>query len=590
MSEKRSRPKAFMSYCQLDDKYEEGRLTEFRERLEAEIRIQTGKDFTIFQDRVDIKPAENWRDRIKESLDEVLLLIPIITPSFFNSEACRAELEYFLKREKHLKRSDLVLPIYYVDCPVLNDQAQLAKDKPAQAIASHQCADWRELRFEPFSLPQVGRTLAQLAIQIGDALDRTFASKETAAKANLNVERQAQAQEITKSPQGLRSVDVPYAEDQQDIVRAPSPRNEPPTWVVDQTDRGHYRTITEAIKAADPGDRVVVLPGIYEEGIIIDKPLEIIGMGNRDKIVVQATGANTISFKTTLGRVVHLTLRQMGGGENWFGVEIAQGRLELEDCDISSQSSSCVAIQAGADPRIRLNLIHDGKASGVYVFDSGRGTIEDNEICRNMLAGVAIRNGGNPTVRRNRIYDCEREGIILYDNGQGTIEDNSIFGNTFSGVEIRGDSTPLLRHNRIYNGKAGGIYVQKNAQGMLEDNEIFGNALAGVAIQTGANPTLSRNSIHDGKQSGIFINENGQGIIEENDIFGNAYSGLEIKTGGNPTVRRNHINNNHHLALWIGEGGGGIVEDNDLRHNIQGSFYISPDCNSRVERRRNLEK
>jgi len=43
----------------------------------------------------------------------------------------------------------------------------------AQVITSRQCADWRELRFESFDSPKVAKTLAQLAVQIRDALERT---------------------------------------------------------------------------------------------------------------------------------------------------------------------------------------------------------------------------------------------------------------------------------------------------------------------------------------------------------------------------------------------------------------------------------
>ena len=100
---KKRQPVAFMSYVHSDDKY--GHLTQFRERLSDEVRMQTGEEFPIFQDRKDIWWGQNWKERIEESLDEVTFLISIITPSFFNSQACREELELFLEREKKLKRN-----------------------------------------------------------------------------------------------------------------------------------------------------------------------------------------------------------------------------------------------------------------------------------------------------------------------------------------------------------------------------------------------------------------------------------------------------------------------------------------------------
>lgn len=580
-------PIAFMSYARLDDKYTEGHLTGFRERLEGAVRLHTGRNpFEIFQDKIHLRFGDNWKRRIKESLDEAMFFIPIITPRFFISDACREELGCFLERESELQRDNLIFPVYYVDTKLINDESARIKDPLAQAIASRQYADWRELRLEPLSSPEAIKAVDKLGKQIALAYDRL--NPETETKTNVGTKPEDTG--VKQHPFEQGSKDIPYIKDQRGPARAPVPKNEPPELVVDQTDRGHYRTIADAINAANPGDRIFVLPGIYEEAIVIDKPLEIIGRGRREEIIVQASGQNTVSFKTTLGRVVNLTLKQIGGGSDWFAVHIAQGRLELKECDISSESSSCVAIQGGADPRVVSNRIHDGRASGVYVFADGRGTLEGNEIFGNSLAGVSIRSGADSTVRDNRIHDCSREGIILQENASGTIEGNRIFGNTFSGVEIRENSTALLRHNHIYDGKAGGVYVHKNAQGLLEGNHIFGNALAGVAIKTGANPTLRRNFIHDGKQSGIFVNDDGQGTIEDNDIFGNAYSGIEIKTGGNPTIQGNRIYKNSHVAVWVGEGGRGVIENNEFRENLGGSSYISADCESEVHCRGNVEK
>jgi hypothetical protein len=47
-------PAAFMSYVNFDDTHEEGRLTEFCRRLSGEVRMQTGEESCIFQDRKDI--------------------------------------------------------------------------------------------------------------------------------------------------------------------------------------------------------------------------------------------------------------------------------------------------------------------------------------------------------------------------------------------------------------------------------------------------------------------------------------------------------------------------------------------------------
>jgi hypothetical protein len=72
-------PAAFMSYARFNDVHDDGQLSAFRERLAAEVRAQTGREFVIFQDRADIAWGQNWQQRIDGALDLVTLLLVIIT-------------------------------------------------------------------------------------------------------------------------------------------------------------------------------------------------------------------------------------------------------------------------------------------------------------------------------------------------------------------------------------------------------------------------------------------------------------------------------------------------------------------------------
>lgn len=155
---------AFMSYAQFDDLHHNGDLTSFREILSREVQAQTGQEFPIFQDRLDISWGENWRARIEQALEATTFLIPIITPSFFRSSYCREEIEKFARRERDLGRDDLILPIYFMECPSLmeNHDASTAEG----IIASRQMIDWRKLRFKNPESPKVRKEIAKIASQI----------------------------------------------------------------------------------------------------------------------------------------------------------------------------------------------------------------------------------------------------------------------------------------------------------------------------------------------------------------------------------------------------------------------------------------
>ncbi|CAK8710797.1 hypothetical protein GKODMF_02015 [Candidatus Electrothrix gigas] len=83
---------------------------------------------------------------------------------------------------------------------------------------------------------------------------------------------------------------------------APAVKTKQPTVVVDQNSRGDYTTITEALESVKAGVRILVRPGLYKESIVIDKPVEIIGDGDRDKIVIESFGKSAVLFEAKTGK------------------------------------------------------------------------------------------------------------------------------------------------------------------------------------------------------------------------------------------------------------------------------------------------
>lgn len=177
-------PLAFLSYVRDDDAHDLGRISDLRTRLEGEVRIQTGRPFPIFQDRNDIVWGERWRERIKEAIDSISFLIPIITPSYFRSHMCREEFEAFLLRERSLGLPRLILPIYYVSADEIDDAAKHPDDMAA-VLRERNWSDWRELRFPPLDRPIIREQIATLAKTIKETMIELRAELDAATQSKL---------------------------------------------------------------------------------------------------------------------------------------------------------------------------------------------------------------------------------------------------------------------------------------------------------------------------------------------------------------------------------------------------------------------
>jgi len=355
---------------------------------------------------------------------------------------------------------------------------------------------------------------------------------------------------------------------------AAEPVREPPTVVVSLTGETRYRTVGDAIRDAEPGTRIVVRPGVYQESLIVDKRLDIIGDGPREQIIIE--GAPCLRLQTDWARVRNLSLRtRAGGGSRAHAVLIAHGQPILEGCEIRSDALACVAVQGPtANPILLHCTIRDGKSAGILVLDDGRGVVEECEIFGHALAGVEIRQRGNPTLRRCRIRDGQQVGVLVHDDGQGALEECEIVANTLAGVEIRQRGNPVVRGCTIRDGKDPGVLVHTDGRGTLLNCEIAGNARAGVEVRLGGAPTLQLCRIHHGKQAGLLFAEDASGTVEDCVIAANAWAGVEIRARGNPVIRRCKVNDGQQVGVAVHDGGAGTIEDSELVDNAHSGLEI----------------
>jgi F-box protein 11 len=520
-------PAAFLSYARFQKPEEQQRVTDLCQLLTYEVHELGQDSFRLFQDTRDIRVGQQWKLRVEDTINSATILIALLTPGFFRSEYCRRETDQFLERERKLGRTDLLFPLYYLKVRELDEAiakkgAEPNPDHLIEMIKSREISDWRHLRFASLNSAEISVAISNLASQIEEVLhDLPVAPQATPIAPALPP---PEATELPRQPASAAAAQKPAA------VIAPEAIA---THVVDAL-RGPYRTLTDAFAAAKPGDRLMVRPGTYEEQLVLDKTLEIVGEGKPEEIIVEARDATVLICRTTAGRVAGLTLRQRGRGDH-FAVDVGQGRLTLESCRIESDS----------------------------------------------LAGIAIHGSeAAPIVRNNVIHRCLKSAIVVFDHAQGTLEENDISDNDAFGVVIQGDANPVLRANRIHENEYGGVFAD-GGRGELDDNTIFNNRAEGVLIANRANPVLRNNQIQKNAKAGVYLFDNGGGTLTGNKIIENRQSGVAIRTHADPVIQKNVIRGNNGKGVWCKDAAAGLVENNDLRYNAFGAFWKSDDCTTR---------
>jgi hypothetical protein len=358
--------------------------------------------------------------------------------------------------------------------------------------------------------------------------------------------------------------------------------------VVSARGGGDYESITQALRSVAPGGRIVVRPGTYEEGIVLDKRVEIVGDGSPGEVVVRSTGASCLKSSAERARVAGVTLRgASGGGAAFFAVDVLRGELVLEDCDITSDTLSCVAVHGhDAAPTIRGCRIHDGADSGLYFFDGAGGTVEDCEVYRNANVGVAITGDARPAVRRSKVYGGGNAGVVAWQGGAGLLEECEVYGNRLANLGVSEGAKLTARACRIHEGENSGVFVHHGGEAVMEGCELYGHREAEAAVTTRGRLFLNGCGLRQGHDSGVFIRDGGQALLQRCVVSGNGGAGVSVGAQSVLSALASHINDNARYAVEVSAGGTARVEDSDLTGNVLGAWDVEYGAEVESERNR----
>jgi parallel beta-helix repeat protein len=226
---------------------------------------------------------------------------------------------------------------------------------------------------------------------------------------------------------------------------------------VDDDGGKDYKTIQEAVDAAQPGDIVFVYNGTYNENIFIDKTINLTGISrdnttiNGTDIVISVDGADYIN-------ITGFTIKTGGTAGIRFNYSnnslIMNNRVEENDYGIQILRSN--------DTIIKNNIVSNNSLyDGIYVSESRNTTIENNDCINNNGRGIYLRReSSNTKIIGNNVSE-NRHGIYISDlSNNNTIINNIILSNTgtvawAAGLSIYASFGNLIVNNSILNNKNG---------------------------------------------------------------------------------------------------------------------------------------
>jgi parallel beta-helix repeat protein len=323
-----------------------------------------------------------------------------------------------------------------------------------------------------------------------------------------------------------------------------------------------YSTIQAAVDDADPGDRIFVATGLYEEQVVV-------GDG-KDDIQIKAAGNAHIVAPDTFGdpsnAIVHID-----GAED---VDLIGFTIRGTDDTVGPNYGVLVDGGGSADIlRNRIFGVRDnpltGRQEGVAIQfgqfnpnEAGNGSAVGNRIDDYQKGGiVVIGDGSSALVAHNRVRGAgptdviAQNGIQVSDGATGRVEFNFVSGNAFTGPEFEGVGILVFDSSNV---RIRGNHTYGNDEGIL----LFGDS------ETVTNVTVELNHSYGNTFNGIGVFNVQDSIVRLNHVSRNAFDGINLEQSSDVQVT-------HNVALFNGRDGialeadatGNMIRGNVMLHN-----------------------
>jgi parallel beta-helix repeat protein len=223
-----------------------------------------------------------------------------------------------------------------------------------------------------------------------------------------------------------------------------------PTWLVPMgiTVPYDYPTIQEAINHANEGDTILVRTGTYNENVVVNKTVSLIGE-DKDSTVLNGTTIEPIMI------------------------------VEANDVKISG-----FTFEGWATQDIAINA-----TTGVIIVE--------NKIVFNAL-GIDVESSVNTTIENNVIdgFGLDNIGIMLAYSSECSIVNNTITNAVYDGIRLWFSSSNLIHQNLIKDNDYGMFFHEANLN-TISENTISESGGPGIYIESSSSNKIIHNNFMD---------------------------------------------------------------------------------------------
>ncbi|GAB2562076.1 nitrous oxide reductase family maturation protein NosD [Gracilibacillus alcaliphilus] len=327
------------------------------------------------------------------------------------------------------------------------------------------------------------------------------------------------------------------------------------------------KSIQQQMKESQVSETIKLSEGEYEESIVIDKPIHLVGDENATLLQKGSNPAITIKSNNVI--IENLNVKHIATDSKAPAILINGDDNVLNEINILTNSYGIQLGQANANILSNVSIVGNENESiknrkhGIDLWESHDNEIYDTQI-KYVQDGIYIEKGNENKIHRN-IISHSRYGTHLMFTKNTELMENESFEN-ISGMYIMGDEGTVAKHNILRNNQKNiqslGLYIFDTTGATISENSIVNNRI-GFLIESASDNKLAFNKVQ-GNYIGMQFKR-----AENNDIVNNSFV-ANVVQGQATESSDNNTNQNYwgdHLGLDITGN-----QTSDLTYNVDPFF------------------
>jgi len=327
----------------------------------------------------------------------------------------------------------------------------------------------------------------------------------------------------------------------------------PPGWY----DATHVKTIQEGINNASVGDTVFVYDGTYDENVIVDKSLTLVGE-NKASVIVNGNGfGSVLQIFTSVVDVTGFTFT--GSGSSWgdSGIAIYAEYTSITDC-ISFNNYYGVYISYVPNTTLRNNTIYGNTYN--FVLD----TWEESQYYQDIDSSNTIN--GKPMY-----YLIGESTLEVQDFGYLALiycDDITAMNADCCGILMVHTMDSVLSNVSSHD-NIDGVYLSYASNNQFTDCDFSHNRDIGVYADNSPNSAFSNCQAHD-NTIGIGLGYSPGCSLTTCDVYDNAWDGLIISRSANNLLSSTSIHDNFYNLVIVSEVPDDYLQDIGVSNTVDG--------------------